>query len=241
MLLYVQIKMTIISWRTHTTPSHAVPEENSSPRNPCKLPLVLPHTSTKSKVIEKILSVSVVVRGSLWAVHVLALNRAPPGAWAVSSSTQTPPSTPLRTSLSVLRGNRIWLQTGTDPVLLLGDFYGMLTSARSAGSWASVCSVYSFHDSQRWLLERWFNHITALPPIPSPLKIQAQLHVLVEMLDKWLDLSVFAENRQCSLGHCGEDTYSWSTYPADPQRYMQEGFSVPRQLPVTFQLWNQTH
>lgn len=186
MLLYLQIKMTIISWHTHAMPSHAVQEENGSPRNPCKLPVILPRISTRGKVIERVLNISISVyerpwsgqstavpgfemilyrvRGSAQCARVPAVRYSsrrgtPPRAWAVSMGTQTHPSTPLRTSLSALPGNRGCLQGGTDPALLPSDFHGTLTFTQSARNWASVCNVCSFHDSQCWLLGRWFHQL----------------------------------------------------------------------------------
>lgn len=125
MLLYLQIQMTIISWHTHPTPSRAVQEENSSPRNPCKLPVISPRISTRAKVIERILNLSVAacerswsgqsaavwddpVRGErrCWCTRVLAHTRpgsaaqlgegSPQPAWAASINWHT--NTALRTS-----------------------------------------------------------------------------------------------------------------------------------------------
>lgn len=185
MLLYVEIKMTIISWHTHTTPSHAVQEENGSPRNPCKLPVILPRISTREKVIERLLNVSVAVYETPWSGQSTAI----PGfemilytvrgsasvhvSWLCSTALEREPhkepelwtsahKTPQRTSPNIpvsTPGKQSLTTTGTDPVLLLSDFHSMLTFTRSARNWASVYNVCSFHDSRCRLLERWFHQI----------------------------------------------------------------------------------
>lgn len=208
MLLYLQIKMTIISWHTHTTPSHAVQEEDGSPRNPCELPVILPCISTREKVIERTLNVSVAVYERPWCGQPTAIpgsemtlctvrgsasvrvcgqcgsgGGTPPTAWAANIHRHTnTPSVPLRTSLSALLGNesltanRHWSCTAP-------KWRSRHVNIRTASQELGVCL-------QRPLLS-WLSgmapaDITAWPPIPNPLKIQAQLRVLVETFDKRL-------------------------------------------------------
>lgn len=110
-------------------------------------------------------------------------------------------SAPLQTSLP---GERVWLQAGTDPALLLSGFHSTLTSTHWARTVLCALSVLLMALSAgNWRMVPV--DIPALPPIPNPLKIQAQQHDLVEILDKRLELWACSE-QAAGLGACGDDT-----------------------------------
>lgn len=95
------------------------------------------------------------------------------------------PSAPLQTSLPALLGNRVWLQAGTDPALLLSDFHSTLTFTHWARTILCAVSIPLMAlSAHTWRMVP--ADIPTEPPIPSPLKIQAQQHDLVEILDKRL-------------------------------------------------------
>lgn len=157
MLLYLQIQMTIISWRTHPPPSHAVGEENSSPRSPCRLPVILPRISTGSREWKGFWpSQLLCVRD--WSGQATAIPGFDPARgegqeWCAPTLpvplSDIPASTPGKWS-------RVWLQAGTDPALPLGDFHSTLTLTHWARTILRAVSVPLMTLS---ILEGWFQPI----------------------------------------------------------------------------------
>lgn len=265
MLLYVEIKMTIISWHTHTTPSHAVQEENGSPRNPCKLPVILPRISTREKVIERLLNVSVAVYETPWSGQSTAI----PGfemilytvrgsasvhvSWLCSTALEREPHKEPELWTSAHKHTPAHLSKHPCQHSWETEFDYNRHRSCTAPKWFSQhVNIHAFSQElgfcvQCLLLSRlsvpiaWKmvpSDITARPCIPSPLKIQAQPHVLVETFDKRLALSLFAVNKQQGLEHCGEDTL----IPRAPTLHTPPNtFAGGVSIPATSQLQNQIH
>lgn len=218
MLLYLQIKRTIICWHTHTTPWRAVEEENSSPRNPCKLPVILTHISTREKVMEKILNISLAAQDTLGCGQSTAI----PGFEMILCTRRGSASVSMfwkgnpADSLSCEHQRTKPSQHGSaHPCRCFWKTeFGWKQAPMLYHSWALSrhVNVHAFSWEPGFCVPRLRlpvpitskmvpSHITTRPRIPSLLKIWAQLHVLEKMFDKRPALSLFAVNRQYGSEH----------------------------------------
>lgn len=150
MLLYLQIQMTIISWRTRPPPSHAVGEENSSPRSPCRLPVILPRISTGNGKDSDPLSCCLWEADLVKAQQFLVFWSCT--WWEAGLVCTHPPCAPLRHPCQHswgmkqgLAANRHWSCTAPERLSQHINFHTLSQDH-------SMCSVCSSHDSLCWYL-----------------------------------------------------------------------------------------